>query len=126
MEPRTLLIVDDEVMLLTTLQTFFEGRGFRVWAVTSGEAALPIVAQHRPALVLLDMCLGAGRLHGFDVLRHIKTQSPDSLVLMWSGSADADTKAEAVRLGADRFFDKPVNLAELLRVVQTVNGRSQP
>jgi len=45
---------------------------------------------------------------------------------MWSGSANVEQKAEALRLGATTFFDKPVNLAELLRAMQAVNGHRQP
>ncbi len=44
---------------------------------------------------------------------------------MCSGSADEDQKADALRLGAARFFDKPVNLAELLRAIHAVNGDRQ-
>ena len=126
MERQRLLIVDNEVKWLATLKAFFEGRGYLVWAVTSGEAALQVLTQHQPQVVLLDMQLGASRLHGLDVLRQIKTHWAGIAVLVCSGSADADKKTEALSLGADRFFDKPVNLVDLLRAIQAVNGRRQP
>jgi len=59
------------------------------------------------------------------MLRQVKARWSHIAVLMCSGSADEDKKAEALRLGAERFFDKPVNLGELLRAIQAVNGHRQ-
>ncbi|MDP3722880.1 MAG: response regulator [Candidatus Omnitrophota bacterium] len=120
------LIVDDEVKLAEVLKEFLTPRGFQVWTASAGEEALPLIQTHRPEVVLLDMCLGAGRLQGFEMLRQIRTQWPAITVLMWSGSANVEQKAEALRLGATTFFDKPVNLGELLRAMQVVNGHRQP
>lgn len=123
MEQRRLLIVDDGVELLVTLKGFFERRGYLVWVANSGEAALEIVDRYRPHVVLLDVHLRANRIQGFDVLRQIKTRWSSIIVLMWSSSLDARKKTEALTLGADDLLEKPLNLAELLQLVQNATAR---
>jgi two-component system nitrogen regulation response regulator NtrX len=123
MERRTLLIVDDEKHLLTTLKAFFELRGYRVWGAVGGEAALQIVRRYQPSVVLLDLRLGDSRLQGLDILQQVKARWPGIAVLMWSGSADAHTKVAALQLGAERFFDKPLSIAEVLQAVQEASKR---
>lgn len=122
MKRPALLIVDDEAVFLTTLEAFFRTRGYHVWTAATGEAALQVVRQHQPQVVLLDLCLGQGNLQGFEVLRQLKTQWPELIVFMCSASADPEHHARAQRLGAARFFDKPVHLTELLRAVKEANG----
>jgi DNA-binding response OmpR family regulator len=122
MEQRRLLIVDDEVELLVTLKGFFERRGYLVWVVDSGEAALEVTDRYRPHVVLLDVHLGTNRLQGFDVLRQIKTRWPLITVLMWSNSTDARKKTDALTLGADDLLEKPLSLSEVLQLVQNATG----
>jgi DNA-binding response OmpR family regulator len=122
MEQRRLLIVDEGVELLVTLKDFFERRGYVVWVANSGEAALEVVDRYRPHVVLLDVHLGANRIQGFDVLRQIKTRWSSIIVLMWSSSPDAGKKTEALALGADDLLEKPLNLAQLLQLVQNATA----
>ena len=124
MKRRTLLIVDDEVQWLAILKPFFERRGYLVWVVTGEEAALRIVDRHQPQVVLLDLSLGDAPLRGLEVLQQIRARWPDIAVFMWSGSGDAHTRAAALQFGADRFFDKPLSLAEVLRAVQAATDRA--
>jgi len=125
MAPIRLLIVDDEVKLVATYRQFFELKGFEVLTTNRGEEAVQLIEQHKPHAVLLDWRLEGSKLQGPDVLQRTKALSPRTAVLMYSGYGDRE-KEEALRLGADRFLEKPLILPQLVETIkQAVDARQQ-
>lgn len=112
------LIVDDEVELTQVLQAFLARRGFEVWTAGTGEDALPLIRTHQPEVMLLDLRLGGSRLQGLDVLRRTPAVSPNTMVIVISACSDPDTQAQAMRLGARRYFGKPFGLAQVLTAIR--------
>ncbi len=103
--PKELLVVDDELEISSVLKAFFEQKGFHVSTAATAQAALDQVS-HRPTeVILLDVRLPDAS--GLDVLSRIKSEAPNTRVIMISGYADQSTMDEARRRGAHEFFAKP-------------------
>jgi two-component system nitrogen regulation response regulator NtrX len=107
----TLLIVDDESNIRSSLQGALGREGYQVDQAAS-------VAEARTKLrdsydfVLLDVWFPDGS--GLDILAEIMASTPDTVVIMMSGHATVDAAVKATRLGAFDFLEKPISLERLL------------
>ena len=108
---RRILIVDDEDVLRTSLETNFKGDGFKVKTAQTGEAAIELVDRFSPMVVLLDLRLP--RMDGISVLKEIRKRSVDINVIIMTAYGDTQTTVEAVKCGAYNFINKPFELEEL-------------
>lgn len=115
-EPRPLiLVVDDEPQIRRLLALTLESAGYRILMAEKGHEALVLVAQQRPALVLLD--LGLPDLGGLEVLRRLREWSTVPVVILSVQDAEPD-KVSALDLGADDYVTKPFHTGELLARVR--------
>jgi DNA-binding NtrC family response regulator len=108
---RTILLVDDDPEVLSVLCRFFEGKQWLVQRAAEAKGAMMLYERERPDLVLLDIDLPG--LSGLQLLEVIRTRDPDATVIMLTGHADIATAVEAMRLGAENFLTKPVELKHL-------------
>jgi DNA-binding NtrC family response regulator len=108
---RSILLVDDDAEILGVLGRFFERRGWDVHRAAEGRAAAAIYDRERPDLVLLDVDLPG--ISGLNLLEIFRTRGPDAAIIMLTGRADVKTAVEAMRLGAENFLTKPVELPHL-------------
>lgn len=125
-EETTVLIVEDDPTLLSTLSYSLSRAGYRVLLAADGETALSTAKREgkRLDLVLLDVMLPG--INGFQVLRHIRVDS-DVPVLMLSAKGEEQDKIDGLELGADDYVVKPFALRELLaRVRAAVRRRAVP
>jgi DNA-binding NtrC family response regulator len=106
-----ILIVDDDQGIRWSLKTALQSWGFECAEAGSITAAHAQLKTDTPAVVLLDIDLPDGS--GLDVLREIKHQQPDTIVIMITGNVQIDNTISALRGGAYDFIGKPVNLEEL-------------
>jgi two-component system nitrogen regulation response regulator NtrX len=81
----------------------------------SGEAAIKIVEEEMPRLVLLDIWLPG--IDGLQTLKTIKSEYPDVLVIMMSGHGTIETAVKATKLGAFDFIEKPLSLDKVIIMV---------
>lgn len=108
---QSILIVDDEKNILSTLSRALELEGYSTDGAATARAALEKIADRPFDLVLLDVKLPDG--DGLDVLSQIK-QSHESLpVVMMSGHGTIETAVRATRLGALDFLEKPIGIDRL-------------
>ncbi len=112
MNKATLLIVDDEPNILTSLRRALELEDFHAITARSGSLALDAVAMKAPDLVLLDVAMP--EINGIEVLRRLKATWPDLPVVMMSGHSTIETAVEATKLGAQDFVEKPLSTERLL------------
>lgn len=105
------LVVDDEPQIRRLLTVTLEANGYRVLPAASGQEGLALAAQHRPAIVVLD--LGLPDLSGQEVLRRLREWSSVPVVIL-SVQDDEAGKVAALDGGADDYVTKPFNSAELL------------
>ena len=115
------LIVDDEPQIRRLLTVSLEASAYRVMSAVSGQAGLVLAAQHRPALVILD--LGLPDLSGQEVLRRLREWS-NAPVLVLSVQDDEKGKVAALDAGADDYVTKPFNTDELLARLRVALRRS--
>jgi DNA-binding NtrC family response regulator len=106
------LLVDDEEDFLSTLAERLEARGLKVNAVTSGEEAVAKVDEQSFDLIVLDLAMPG--IDGLETLKRIKAKQPEAEIIILSGQGSIKTSIEAMKLGADDFLQKPVNITELL------------
>ena len=110
---KKVLIVDDDVFICR----FLTRLGVKNDVAENGESALELLKNNFYDCVFLDLNLGAG-INGFDVLKVIKTDSPETKVIIVSGSLDAGAKNETMSMKADYFLAKPIDLLELKKVME--------
>lgn len=125
-ETATILIVEDDPTLLSTLSYNLTRSGYRVLTAADGERGLAIARREgdRLDLVILDIMLPG--MNGFQVLRHLRAES-DVPVLMLSARGEEQDKIDGLELGADDYVVKPFNLREFLaRIRAAVRRRAVP
>lgn len=114
--PYSVLVVDDEALTVRTISRGLREEGFEVFTAASGEEALKTFAGEKPDLTLLDIVLPG--VDGVEVLRQIKTTSPNSIVLMMSAYHMVDRAVEAMKLGAFDYLIKPFHLTDMLATLR--------
>jgi DNA-binding NtrC family response regulator len=105
-----ILVVDDEVGMLTLLRNYLTREGHDVTTAPSAEVALPMVEEHDIAVVLTDLRMpGMG---GMELVREIHALRPETQVILMTAFGSIDTAIEAIKAGAYHFVTKPVKLPE--------------
>jgi two-component system nitrogen regulation response regulator NtrX len=121
--PDTILIVDDEAGVRTSLSGILADEGYEVEAVGTGEEALVALAARRYDLVLLDVWLPGA--DGLETLERARQVDPELPVVMISGHGTIETAVRAVRLGARDFVEKPLSLDKTLLAVRNALKQRQ-
>lgn len=106
-----ILVVDDDEAIRWTLREALQSWGFDPIEAGSVAEAVKHFKSDLPAAVLLDIDLPDGS--GLDVLREIKRDHPEAIVIMITGNVQIDNTISALRGGAYDFIGKPINLEEL-------------
>ncbi len=120
----TILLVDDEAMILDFGETLLTRAGYTVLRAGSGDEALTMFRQHgdRIDLVILDLIMPD--LHGREVFDSIRAMNPKARILLSSGYSVESHAAEILEQGGDGFLQKPFTSAELLRTIRQVINRA--
>lgn len=124
MKDKPILIVDDEIDLLTMIRSIFEHAGFtQIMTAFSGESALQLLVQKMPAMVILDVMMPG--MDGFELLKKIREVSKIP-ILMLTAKGEAEDKFTGFELGADDYLVKPFLPKELLLRVKAILKRAYP
>ena len=119
-----ILVVDDEPAVLESFIAILEDR-FDVLVVDNGSEAMEIMAKENPWLVFVDIKLPDGS--GLEVLRRMKSTSPDTIIVMETAYADLDDAMRSISLGALDYIIKPFGVSEVEAAVESAAGtRSTP
>ena len=118
----TILVVDDEEKIRSTLRGVLSDEGYRVLDTDGTPNVLDMVTVQRPRLVLLDIWMP--RVDGIELLERLKALEPELPVIVMSGHGTIETAVRATKLGAADFIEKPFSLETLLRSVYRATGRS--
>lgn len=116
MDNFSLLFVDDEVEFLATVEEFFSDLGYPVFTACHGQEALLKVKEHRPKVVYLDISMP--HMDGNETLQLIREIDPEVKVVIVSGYASESHARRLLNQGACDFFQKPVDLTQLLENVK--------
>ncbi len=112
---RRILIVDDELQILTFLDDLFRTEGWEVQTADSGSSGIDRLEQDRFDIVLTDLKMPGP--DGIEVLRTARKIQSDAEVIMMTGYGTVDTAIEAMRAGAFHYLAKPFKAEEVLHLV---------
>jgi DNA-binding NtrC family response regulator len=124
MEPRRLLIVDDEAVIRDGLKRIFERESFRVESCSSGFHAIEIMQQREFDLIITDLTMPG--MSGMEVLKSVRTLQPEIPVILITGYASIDTAVEAIKNGAADYVSKPFAPELLLEKVRHALQQQKP
>ncbi len=112
MDPKSILLVDDEQIILDSLFNELDGSDFKVTLAASGEEGIAKINEGSFDLVVSDLSMPG--FDGFQVLKAAKRRNLQTMTIILTGYADLQASVDALRLGADDFLQKPCDVDELL------------
>jgi two-component system phosphate regulon response regulator PhoB len=120
------LIVEDEIDLITLLQYNLEKEGFRTINATDGQEALLLAQEQRPSLILLDWMLPV--ISGIEVCRQLRrnAETQSIPIIMLTARSDESDKVRGLNSGADDYLAKPFSPSELVARIRAVLRRANP
>jgi two-component system response regulator HydG len=119
----TLLIVDDEVAHLRTLEKLFVKEGYRVLAAERGQQALEFLRAEVVDLVITDLVMPD--LDGMDLLRLVRTLQPEAEVILMTAFGTVERAVAGMKEGAYDFIAKPIKRAAILKSASLALERRQ-
>lgn len=114
-ESAHILVVDDEGAIRYSVSKTLQRVGYNVNEAASGEEALESMKKQHYDVVLTDIRMPG--LTGVELLKRIKEQAPDSIVILMTGYASLGTAVEALRLGAHDYLIKPSSSQDIRQSV---------
>jgi CheY-like chemotaxis protein len=116
----TLLIVEDEELLMELLRSLLESEGYTVLTAQDGETAVALYKQHQDRIALVLTDLGLPKLSGWETFRTILGMNPQVKVIVATGYLEPLAREEMAHAGADDFVQKPYSASEIVRKVREV------
>lgn len=117
-----ILLVDDEIPLLETLEYNLKKEGYEVYKGTDGLQALELAQAHEPELIVLDLMLP--QMDGLSVCRTLRRQGVSVPIIMLTARAGEVDKIVGLDSGADDYVTKPFSLGEFMARVRAALRRS--
>lgn len=111
-----ILVADDEKSMREFLDIMLKKEGYKVTLASNGEEVMKLIEKDIFDLALLDIRMP--RLDGISVLKKIKTVSPETVVIMITAYASADTAIKAMKEGAYDYITKPFKVDEIKLIIQ--------
>ena len=112
----SICIVDDEPSILNTLSSILEDEGYQVSCAKNGVEALKLIRSETPDLVLLDIWMP--EIDGLEILKRVRQQFPNLLVVIMSGHGSIETAVKSTKLGAYDYLEKPLDLEKVTILVR--------
>lgn len=103
-----ILLIDDEVSILETLEMFFTEKGHHVFKAETGERGFSLFCEHMPDIVIIDIHLPDS--NGLEVLSKIQNEGHLSKVIMITAYHDMETTIQAMKFGAFDYIHKPLDV----------------
>ena len=122
----SILLVEDEVPLVTMLTYNLEKAGFDVRSALDGEEAMLMLAERIPDLVVLDWMIP--KMSGLEVCRQIRRGKATQRlpVIMLTARSEEDDRLRGLETGADDYVTKPFSPQELIARIRAVLRRARP
>lgn len=114
------LIVEDDREMRSLLCDEMYDLGVSIREAADGDEAFRLVLDTRPNLILTDLRMPAG---GLDYISRLRTFAPGVPIVLLTAFGDSKTKADALAIGVEAYFDKPVRLGELKGAVRRLLGQ---
>jgi DNA-binding response OmpR family regulator len=115
-----ILVVEDDLTLLETLEYNLSREGYEVITAADGLMALDVAREEKPDLIVLDLMLP--RLDGFEVCRILRRESSVPILMLTARTDEVD-RVVGLEVGADDYLTKPFSMRELLARVKALLRR---
>lgn len=119
---RVLLIEDDPTMT-RSIELMLNSEGFNVYSTDLGEEGLDLGKLYDYDIILLDLNLPD--MHGYDVLKKLRTAKVNTPILILSGLTEMENKVKGLGFGADDYLTKPFHKEELVARIHAIVRRSK-
>ena len=120
--PRTILVVEDEKLMLRLLEKTLSQHGYTVFTAADGEAALETYCRHKTEIDIVMLDVGLPKVKGVDVLHKLKCENPGVRVVIASGYLEPVLRDEMREAGVEHFIQKPYRLDKLVETIQSLIG----
>lgn len=118
----SLLILEDNALLIETLEDFLSDKGFTCTLTCNGQEALKLCYEKRFDLYLLDV--NVPKLSGFDFLKELRMSGDKTPAIFLTSYQDTASVLKGFSLGGDDYIKKPFDLDELLVRIKAVIART--
>ncbi len=108
----TILIIEDDPVMLRGLRDNFEFEGYRVQTASDGDAGLKAALELQPDLIILDLMLP--KVNGYEICRFLREEKLEMPILMLTAKDQESDIVLGLKLGADDYVTKPFSIKELL------------
>lgn len=117
---KDILVVDDEIGALTLIGIMLERGGFNVLKAKNADAAIAVLDQNTPDLIILDVMMPG--INGIELCRQIRGRGDTATtpVLILSARGDAESVMKGMEAGADDYLPKPILHHDLVSKVRTI------
>ena len=117
-EALKIVIIDDNLHLLSSLEKLLTMLGHTVAGALTAEAGMQLVQECRPSLLICDIAL-QGTINGYGVARMLRMNAAvaDAFFVAMSGNSKQEDREKSVQAGFDRHVAKPASLADIKRVI---------
>jgi twitching motility two-component system response regulator PilG len=124
MSHRHILVVEDEESLLKLESILLTSRGYRVTGAVDGLAALKVITEDRPDLILLDIMMPG--IDGFEVCRRIKENPETSAipVVMLTAKKTITDQNRGLEVGAAAYVTKPFKALKIIELIEGLLSKS--
>ena len=109
---RTILVVDDNIMLMKTLKSILDRKGYQVFTAVSGVEALQQLDAHEIDILLTDLRMPV--MNGLELYRACKKRKPDVIAYLMSAFTSDDLVGVGLREGIRSVLTKPFDIDEML------------
>lgn len=124
MDPVKVLLVEDEIRILTTLEYILQRNGYEVVTAGNGVEALEVVKSFTPDMILCDVMMP--KMDGYDFLRQYRsTVNASTPFIFLTAKSDYSDIRSGMALGADDYLVKPVRSEELIHAITTRLNRTE-
>lgn len=120
----SVMIVDDDAEMRALLRDVLGRDGFHVREHSSGDGLVPLLEGWTPDAIVLDKEVAGA--NGLDLLSYIRRRLPSTPVVFVTAFGGSEVEAEALRLGATCYMDKPFRVARLLEVLRAAVSQATP
>jgi two-component system, NtrC family, response regulator HydG len=114
----TILVVDDDIVVLTALSKLLNVFGYIIAGASNSQAAMDYVTSSRRRFDLIITDLAMPGIDGVQFMTEAKKVFPDVPVIVMTGYSERCTPEEALRLGAFAYVAKPFNIPEVVSTIE--------
>ncbi|HJV46058.1 MAG TPA: response regulator transcription factor [Bacillota bacterium] len=118
-----ILVIEDDVSIVTLLTFHLEKEGYTVTTATDGLEGLNLVQTEKPNFILLDLMLPG--MDGIEICKALRMERIYTPILILTAKDDLFDKVLSLELGADDYITKPFNIREVMARIKAILRRTK-